>query len=91
MESTETPRAFEKAYAAHGEKILAYLRRLTRDPGIAGDLAQEIFLRVSRGLAKFRGESRLSTWIYRIATNVFLDYVRAPGSRRAEERPFDAP
>jgi RNA polymerase sigma-70 factor (ECF subfamily) len=42
----------------------------------AEDLAQEVFIKVNQGLPAFRGESSLSTWIYRIATNTALDKLR---------------
>ncbi|OGG43228.1 MAG: hypothetical protein A3F84_21580 [Candidatus Handelsmanbacteria bacterium RIFCSPLOWO2_12_FULL_64_10] len=44
--------------------------RMVFDKAIVEDLAQEVFIRVYQGLPGFRGESRLSTWIYRIAYNV---------------------
>ena len=44
----------------------------------ADDLTQEVFIRVSQGLKDFRGESHISTWIYRIATNAALDRLRSP-------------
>ncbi|MBI3694543.1 MAG: sigma-70 family RNA polymerase sigma factor, partial [Acidobacteria bacterium] len=46
------------------------------------DLAQEVFLRLFRGLAQFRGEAKLSTWLYRITVNVARDELR----RRVEWR-----
>ena len=46
------------------------------------DLAQEVFLRLFRGLAQFRGEAKLSTWLYRITVNVASDELR----RRVEWR-----
>ncbi len=86
---TTTQRAdFEQAYADHSGKILAYLRRLTRDPHLGEELAQETFIRVNQGLDNFRGEARLSTWIYRIATNVYLDFYRRSKSRFREMQPF---
>jgi RNA polymerase sigma-70 factor (ECF subfamily) len=45
----------------------------------AEDLAQEVFDKVSRGLGDFRGDSDLSTWVYRIATNTALDHLRRRG------------
>lgn len=56
-------------------KVLRYLRRLAGERD-AEDLTQAAMLKVSEGLALFRGEAQLSTWIYRIATNVALDRVR---------------
>ncbi len=43
----------------------------------AEDLAQEVFVKIDRELQNFRGESQLSTWIYRIATNTALDRRRS--------------
>ena len=79
---------FDQAYADHSGKILAYLRRLTRDPHLAEELVQETFIRVSQGLNNFRGQARLSTWIYRIATNVYLDSYRKSKARFPNMQPF---
>ena len=52
----------------------------------AEDATQEVFLRVHRGLARFRGDARLGTWIYRIATNVGLQRLRYTRRRPLLER-----
>ena len=44
----------------------------------AEDVTQEVFAKVNRELSRFRGESQLFTWIYRIATNAALDWLRSP-------------
>jgi RNA polymerase sigma-70 factor (ECF subfamily) len=75
------PDSFEEIHASHREGILRYLHRMTRDLSLAEELTQESFLRVSRGLPSFRGDSKLSTWLYRIATNVYLDQRRKEASR----------
>jgi RNA polymerase sigma-70 factor (ECF subfamily) len=80
------PDSFAEIHEQYREKVLAYLRRLTRQPALAEDLAQETFLRASRALASFRGEAKLSTWLYRIATNLYLDHRRRESSRPAEIR-----
>ena len=71
---------FEKIYADFQPKILNYLSRLI-GPGEAEDVAQEVFAKVSRGLAGFKGQSKLSTWVYRIATNAATDKLRSLASR----------
>lgn len=76
---------FRKIHDAFRPKILRYLTRLV-GPDEAEDVAQEVFVRVGRALENFRGESQLSTWIYRIATNAALDRLRSP-SFQATGRP----
>jgi len=72
---------FRTIYASHHPRILRYLTRLVGQSE-AEDLTQEVFLRVNRGLPDFKGDAQLSTWIYRIATNVATDRIR---SRAAEQ------
>lgn len=66
---------FEAIHGSYRARIVRYLARFVGEHE-AEDLAQEVFVRVARGLPGFRGESRLSTWIYRIAKNAALDRLR---------------
>ncbi len=75
---------FQAIYDAYHGRIDRYLSRLVGEEE-SEDLSQEVFLKVSRGLADFRGESQLSTWIYRIATNAAIDRLRAPGFQQDQE------
>jgi RNA polymerase sigma-70 factor (ECF subfamily) len=68
---------FNRIFKEYQPKILRYLTLLT-DRYEAEDLSQEVFIKVEGGLKNFRGESQLSTWIYRIATNTALDRMRNP-------------
>jgi RNA polymerase sigma-70 factor (ECF subfamily) len=80
---------FQEIYDAFHPKITGYLRRLVGDAE-AEDVAQEVFVKVSRALPEFRGESRLSTWIYQIATNAARDRLRSASFRQtARENPPD--
>lgn len=74
---------FQKIFDTYQPKILRYLTRLTGESD-AEDLAQETFVKVHKALETFRGESQLSTWIYRIATNTALDRIRNPSFQRSE-------
>lgn len=67
---------FKAIHASYHPRICRYLARLVGQSE-AEDLAQEVFVRVSRGLPDFRGDAKLSTWIYRIATNVATDRLRS--------------
>src|SRR5512134_3351021 len=71
-----TTESFEAIHSSYRPRIVRYLTRLV-GPDAAEDLAQEVFVRVSRGLSDFRGDAKLSTWIYRIATNVATDRLRS--------------
>ena len=70
--------AFRELVDLHKRLVFALIARSVPDQGRAEDIAQEVFLRVHRGLRYFRGESRLTTWIYRIATNLIAE-ERKPG------------
>jgi RNA polymerase sigma-70 factor (ECF subfamily) len=63
-------------YAEFGARIYSYLRRLTQDAALAEELTQDTFLRALEHLQTFRGEGSVSNWLYRIATNLFRDYLR---------------
>lgn len=61
--------AFQELVDRYKDLVFALIARTMQDRSRAEDLAQEVFLRVHRGLPYFRGEARLSTWIYRIVAN----------------------
>ncbi len=73
---------FAQLYHEYYPKILSYLNRLIRNNEVE-DLAQEVFIKVAKSLAGFKGDSKLSTWIYRIATNTALDKMRSPEFKRS--------
>jgi RNA polymerase sigma-70 factor, ECF subfamily len=61
--------AFEALVVRHADRVYGALRRFGLDPDAADEVAQEVFLRAWRGLARFEGRAQLSTWLYRIAFN----------------------
>src|SRR5262245_35321314 len=70
--------AFRELVDRYKDLVFALIARTVQDRGRAEDLAQEVFLRVHRGLPYFRGEARLSTWIYRIVANVCVQEHARP-------------
>jgi RNA polymerase sigma-70 factor (ECF subfamily) len=68
---------FHEIHREFRPRILRYLARMVGEAE-AEDLTQEVFAKVARALGAFRGESSLSTWIYRIATNTALDAMKKP-------------
>ena len=75
---------FEEIHETYRPKIERYLARMVGETE-AEDLTQEVFVKIHRGLGGFKGDSTLSTWIYRIAANTALDKLRNPSHRRERE------
>ena len=78
--------AFEQLVRDNQNRVYSLAVRLVGDREEAADLAQEAFLRAWQGLAAFQGESSFATWIYRLTTNVCIDYLRRK-KRRQEVEP----
>lgn len=72
---------FPEIVARYKSRFYAMAWRFTGNAQDAEDLCQEIFLQVFRNLASFRGQSQLSTWLYRVALNRCLSYRRNAGRR----------
>jgi RNA polymerase sigma-70 factor (ECF subfamily) len=68
--------AFEELISSYERRIYNYCLRMTNNREDAEDLTQEVFVRVYKSLKRFKGNSQLSTWIYRIAHNVCIDRYR---------------
>ena len=58
------------------EKVYSVIRRMVIDHDAADDAAQETFVKVWKNIESFKGDSKLYTWIYRIATNEALNHLR---------------
>lgn len=70
--------AFAALVRRHQSAVRSLLRRLKDgDAAFADDLAQETFIQAYRKLRQFRGDAKFSTWLYRIAYNVFLSHARS--------------
>ncbi|MEU9884314.1 sigma-70 family RNA polymerase sigma factor [Sphaerisporangium sp. NPDC051011] len=65
----------ERLYREHWPLVCGYLLRRTRDPHLAQDLAQDTFVKATRALLGWRGESP-AAWLLSIARNVLIDHVR---------------
>jgi RNA polymerase sigma factor (sigma-70 family) len=69
-------RAFRQLVERHHPTVFAVVRSVLGDRDDVEDVVQEVFIKVYRGLATFRGDARFSTWIYRIARNESINAVR---------------
>ncbi len=83
--------AFEKLVARYQNKIIGYSARMLGDQDEAEDVAQEVFIKAYRSLDSFRGDAQFSTWIYRIATNLCIDRIRARKRRPQQAYSLDEP
>ncbi|MEE8147253.1 MAG: sigma-70 family RNA polymerase sigma factor [Longimicrobiales bacterium] len=77
--------AFEAVYRTSVERIYALCLRMSGDSAVAEELTQDVFVRAWQKLSSFRGESRFSTWLHRLAVNLVLQDRRSKGRRRAKE------
>jgi RNA polymerase sigma-70 factor (ECF subfamily) len=76
--------AFAQLVRLHQSAVRQQLRRLTHgDVALADDLAQECFIQAWSHLAQFQGQSRMATWLYRIAYNRFLMHLRSHQAMQA--------
>jgi RNA polymerase sigma-70 factor (ECF subfamily) len=80
--------AFEELYRLHAGRVYNLACRLAGSQADGEDLLQEVFVLVFKKLGSFRGDAALSTWIYRLATNHCLDFLR---SREARMRQVTGP
>lgn len=69
-------RAFQEIVELHKQRMFTVARSVIRDAALAEDVVQEAFIKAYRALPEFRGDSRLSTWLYRITYLTAIDVRR---------------
>lgn len=90
--------AFSQLLDDYQQKVFSTCISFIPNKEDAEDVAQEVFLTVFKSIKKFKGDSKLSTWIYRIATNKCLEFIRKKNTKKrfafmqsimGNEVPFD--
>jgi RNA polymerase sigma-70 factor, ECF subfamily len=76
--------AFETLYRQHAARLYTLACRMAGSPEDGEDLLQEIFLQAYRKLGSFKGDSAVGTWLYRLALNHCLDYVRSKQAKMSK-------
>ena len=79
LQGGASEKAFNAIVDAYSERLYWHVRRFLSSHDDANDLMQEIFIKIWKGLGSFRGGSQIFTWIYRIATNEALNFLRKKG------------
>jgi RNA polymerase sigma-70 factor (ECF subfamily) len=77
------PRAFEELVIAYQHRVFGVALRMLGSRAEAEEIAQEVFLRAHRALADFRGDARLGTWLYAIASRLCLNRLASADRRVA--------
>ena len=78
-------RAFEELVRTHQHRVFAVALRMLGNAAEAEEIAQEAFLRAHRSLGDFRGDAKLSTWLYAIASRLCLNRLAAGERRHGRE------
>jgi RNA polymerase sigma-70 factor (ECF subfamily) len=84
-------RAYGQLVRVHQDRIYGLVFRMVRDPALAEELTQDVFLKGFRNLSSFREDARFTTWLYRIAVNLCHDQRESLAARnRGRETSLDS-
>ena len=76
--------AFDYLVEKHRRPLMGFMYRMTHNQAVAEELAQEVFLRVYRSRHTYYAEAKFTTWLFRIATNLAVNYARDTRPERPE-------
>jgi RNA polymerase sigma-70 factor (ECF subfamily) len=79
---------FEEVFDTYEKPVYNYVLRMVKNEQLAEDLTQDIFIKIYNNLANFRGDAKLSTWIYKIASNTYLDHFRTATHKREKQTEY---
>jgi RNA polymerase sigma-70 factor, ECF subfamily len=76
--------AFDYLLQKYRRPMMNFMYRMARNPAVAEELAQEVFLRIYRSREKYEASAKFTTWLYRIATNLAVNHARDTRHERPE-------
>src|SRR5437762_2467661 len=76
--------AFDYLLQKYRRPMMNFMYRMARNPAVAEELAQEVFLRIYRSREKYEASAKFTTWLYRIATNLAVNHARDTRHERRE-------
>jgi len=85
------PEALAEAVARYHHRLYRYLWRLVREPASAEDLYQQTWLQVVRKIGSYDARARFDTWLFAIAHNAAMDFLRRKTGESLEEAPAATP
>lgn len=91
MESRDIDLDFQNVFSEFQRPVYNYVLRMVKDHSLAEELTQDIFVKTYNSLPNFRGDSKISTWIFRIATNACLDHFRSRPHKKDEKTDLLSP
>jgi len=78
--------SFTELLEKHRSPVVHFLFRMVQDHAVAEELAQEVFLRVYRSRGTYEPTAKFTTWLFRIATHLALNWLRDGKNERGQER-----
>ena len=86
--SSTRDRGYSLLIDKYAEMVYWQVRRMVLSHEDADDLVQEIFIKVFENIESFNNESKLSTWIYRIAYNHTINYIKSKQNKQAKNNSY---
>lgn len=83
--------AFDYLVSKFRRAMVSFMYRMAHNQAVAEELAQEVFLRVYRSRSSYAADAKFTTWLYRIATNLAVNYSRDTRPERAGMQSLDEP
>jgi len=83
--------SFSVLVQKHRNAVVHFLHRMVQEQAVAEELAQEVFFRVYRSRESYEATAKFTTWMFRIATRLALNWLRDEKRERAQERLDEAP